>query len=142
VVIVVVLGPKEEPEVQALMVLKHDNIVPLKRIIYDEHVLYIVMDLGIESLYDTFRRKLVHNSKFTELEIRDYFKGIVEGVVYMHSQGYFHRDLKPDNILRFNDESLKICDFGTAMKMDDHKDPEFYISTRWYRAPECILEFK
>lgn len=61
--------------------------------------------------------------------------------MYMHEKGFIHRDLKPDNILYFaGDDSLKLADFGTAKKMK-HKPPyTYYVSTRWYRAPECILK--
>lgn len=60
----------------------------------------------------------------------------------MHSHGYLHRDLKPENIMLSRDNVLKITDFGTVKNMKDKLPFTNYVSTRWYRAPECILEVK
>lgn len=56
----------------------------------------------------------------------------------MHRHGYFHRDMKPENILEYNN-TIKIADFGLTKVTNS--DPPFtdYVSTRWYRAPEIIL---
>ena len=68
----------------------------------------------------------------------------------MHSQNVMHRDLKPENILislnniDFNNDSIKIADFGTAKEIQQYKNEPLtdYICTRWYRAPECVLKSK
>jgi len=58
-------------------------------------------------------------------------------------QGVFHRDIKPENILLSPTvdlhEGLKLADFGSCRGI--HSKPPYteYISTRWYRAPECLL---
>ena len=37
----------------------------------------------------------------------------------IHTLGYVHRDIKPDNMLMDPTGHLKLADFGTCMKMDD-----------------------
>ena len=63
-------------------------------------------------------------------------------LVHMHKHGFFHRDMKPENLL-INEGNVKICDFGLARIADpDHDHTGFlteYVATRWYRAPEVIL---
>ena len=55
--------------------------------------------------------------------------------------GILHRDLKPDNIMiNINPLKVKIIDFGTCKDLTVESGPHTsYVSTRWYRAPECVL---
>ena len=64
---------------------------------------------------------------------------IVVGLNYIHSNGFFHRDLKPDNILVQKNLILKISDFGLIREIRSMPPYTEYVSTRWYWAPECIL---
>ena len=62
----------------------------------------------------------------------------------MHRVGYFHRDMKPQNIIMVMDEfdgsSLaKIADFGTAKKFRGDLCHTSNCCTTWYRAPEMWL---
>ncbi|MEG3135548.1 protein kinase [Rouxiella sp. T17] len=43
---------------------------------------------------------------------------IAEGIAWIHSKGFLHRDIKPQNILKFPDNTYKISDFGIARHMD------------------------
>lgn len=43
-----------------------------------------------------------------------YFKQMLSGLKFIHSQGVSHRDIKPENILLDADGRLKIADFGLA----------------------------
>ena len=56
----------------------------------------------------------------------------------MHKHGFFHRDMKPENLLVKGD-SVKIADFGLAREIRSRPPFTDYVSTRWYRAPEILL---
>ena len=60
----------------------------------------------------------------------------------MHKNGFFHRDLKPDNILTQNGTIAKISDFGLVREIKTSPPFTEYVSTRWYRGPECVLRSK
>ena len=57
----------------------------------------------------------------------------------MHKNGIFHRDIKPENILIHNEEFIKLADFGSCRGIYSKQPYTEYISTRWYRPPECLL---
>ncbi|MGB6744408.1 MAG: serine/threonine-protein kinase [Terracidiphilus sp.] len=44
--------------------------------------------------------------------------GICDALDYMHKRGVVHRDLKPENIMVGEGDSIKLIDFGIAMKED------------------------
>ena len=66
---------------------------------------------------------------------------ILRGLKYIHSANVLHRDLKPGNILINANCDLKICDFGMARTMTSTESNFLteYVVTRWYRAPELLL---
>lgn len=59
---------------------------------------------------------------------------IIQGLASMHKSGFFHRDMKPENLLFYNN-IVKICDFGLAREIRSRPPFTDYVSTRWYRAP-------
>ena len=71
---------------------------------------------------------------------------ILHGLKYIHSANVLHRDLKPSNILLNSNCDLKICDFGLSRVSDPSQDHTGllteYVATRWYRAPEVMLNAK
>ena len=68
--------------------------------------------------------------------------GICDALDYMHKRGVVHRDLKPENIMVGPDDSIKLIDFGIAMKEDARRltfagmSPA--LGTPDYIAPEQV----
>jgi serine/threonine protein kinase len=90
------------------------------------------------------------------------FRQVVAGLHHIHSSGYFHRDMKPENVLvtttgLFDYPSIsplapqnalpekdvvaiiKLADFGLARETKSEPPYTEYVATRWYRAPEILL---
>lgn len=63
---------------------------------------------------------------------------LLKALKHMHNNAVFHRDVKPENIL-LKDNRLKLADFGSCRGINSKQPFTEYISTRWYRAPECLL---
>ncbi len=65
---------------------------------------------------------------------------IFKSLNYIHSLGFCHRDIKPQNLLiDLNTQTLKLCDFGSAKKLVQGEPNVSYICSRYYRAPELIF---
>jgi serine/threonine protein kinase len=71
------------------------------------------------------------------VQIVQIIRQAMEALAYLHRSGYMHRDMKPENLLIFQ-ETCKISDFGLAKKLGCPRNTD-YVSTRWYRAPEMLL---
>lgn len=123
-------------EVKALQKLIHPNIVKLKEVTMENHELFFIFEHMECNLYDVIRERQV---AFPEGDIRNFMVQILQGLAYMHNNGYFHRDLKPENLLVTNG-IVKIADFGLAREVSSNPPYTDYVSTRWYRAPEVLLQ--
>lgn len=123
-------------EVKSLRRMNHANIVKLKEVIRENDVLYFVFEYMECNLYQLMKDR---EKLFTEAEVRNWCFQVFQGLVYMHQRGYFHRDLKPENLLVSKD-ILKIADLGLAREISSEAPYTEYVSTRWYRAPEVLLQ--
>ncbi|XP_053459112.1 MAPK/MAK/MRK overlapping kinase isoform X3 [Nycticebus coucang] len=74
----------------------------------------------------------------SEKKIMYYMYQLCKSLDHMHRNGIFHRDVKPENIL-IKQDVLKLGDFGSCRSVYSKQPYTEYISTRWYRAPECLL---
>lgn len=74
------------------------------------------------------------------MNIMQYFLyQLLRGLKYVHSAKVLHRDLKPSNLLLNTNCDLKIGDFGLARTTSETDFMTEYVVTRWYRAPELLL---
>lgn len=66
---------------------------------------------------------------------------ILRGLEWMHENGIWHRDLKPQNVLVYRDGRVAITDFGLARGgpfLWSHLSSN--VQTLWYRAPEVLYQ--
>ncbi|KAG8316568.1 Mitogen-activated protein kinase 1 [Homalodisca vitripennis] len=100
----------------------------------------------VQCLMETDLYKLLKTQRLSNDHICYFLYQILRGLKYIHSANVLHRDLKPSNLLLNTTCDLKICDFGLARVADpDHDHTGFlteYVATRWYRAPEIMLNSK
>ncbi|KAF0046582.1 hypothetical protein F2P81_000215 [Scophthalmus maximus] len=85
-------------------------------------------------------KKKREDKMFSEREIRNILFQVLSGLAFVHKHGYFHRDMKPENLLCMGPELVKIADFGLAREIRSQPPYTDYVSTRWYRAPEVLLK--
>uniref|UniRef100_A0A8D3ALU7 non-specific serine/threonine protein kinase n=1 Tax=Scophthalmus maximus TaxID=52904 RepID=A0A8D3ALU7_SCOMX len=125
-------------EVKSLKKLSHANVVKLKEVIRENDRLFFVFEYMEENLYQLMRER--EDKMFSEREIRNILFQVLSGLAFVHKHGYFHRDMKPENLLCMGPELVKIADFGLAREIRSQPPYTDYVSTRWYRAPEVLLK--
>ncbi|NPB07743.1 MAG: serine/threonine-protein kinase [Aquificae bacterium] len=101
-------------EAQTLILFRHPNIISLQSYLYkkDKKELYLIyeyMDFG--NLKDYVSSK----GKLSEDEALKVLRHVVNALEYLHSRGYIHSDVKPENVFGkkvLNTVLWKLGDFG------------------------------
>ncbi|KAF9350289.1 hypothetical protein BGX26_011503 [Mortierella sp. AD094] len=102
-----------EREIGTLMSIDHPSLLQIYKVFSEEKHHYVVTELARGGeLFDRVKEK----RRFSESEARFVFRQLLNGVKYLHDRGIVHRDLKLENILLMDEDSLivKISDFGLA----------------------------
>ncbi|EAS00939.2 Serine/Threonine kinase domain protein (macronuclear) [Tetrahymena thermophila SB210] len=119
--------------------LDHPNIVKILKRFEDNEYVYMMLEYCPGgSLFDYVKSK----GRLNEDEARDISYQIVQGLEYLHKNKIIHRDLKPGNILLTGNNSVKICDFGLAVRVTNYEsERDTFCGTPNYIAPEiCSRE--
>ncbi|XP_068110740.1 MAPK/MAK/MRK overlapping kinase isoform X3 [Hyperolius riggenbachi] len=125
-------------EIQALRRLSpHPNILTLHEVLFDRKsgCLALICELMDMNIYELIRER---RHPLPENKVRNYMYQLCRSLEHIHRNGIFHRDVKPENIL-IKQDVLKLADFGSCRSIFSKQPYTEYISTRWYRAPECLL---
>lgn len=131
---------KQLREIKSLMKLSHPNIVKLNEVLRVNDELHLVFEFLEENLYQCYnKQKETKEMRLSEKQIKSVIYKAAEALAYMHKHGFFHRDMKPENILVHREE-VKLADFGLAREIRSRPPFTDYVSTRWYRAPEILLK--
>lgn len=124
-------------EVRSLRRLSHPNVVKLKEVVRESDELYFVFEYLERNVYQCIKER---ERALPEKRIRSWLWQVTQALAYLHRSGFFHRDMKPENLLLANNnETVKLADFGLAREIRSRPPYTEYVSTRWYRAPEVLL---
>ncbi|SPQ22792.1 a62bff01-bc79-412d-9548-1b24fbeca487 [Thermothielavioides terrestris] len=110
-------------EVAIMKKLNHPNLVQLIEVLDDpeQDTLFMVLEMCKKGV-------VMHvglgesATPYPEETCRYWFRDLILGIEYLHSQGVVHRDIKPDNLLLTEDDVLKIVDFGVSEMFEKSED--------------------
>ncbi|KAF1742680.1 hypothetical protein MXB_3390 [Myxobolus squamalis] len=131
-------------ELPIMRALTHSNVIGLKYYFRIEHqgafYLGLVMEFLPINLYTHIRESRANGKLLDEKTVKSFAYQLLSAINYIHKLDICHRDIKPQNILLCeNRKILKVCDFGSAKKLNATERNVAYICSRHYRAPELIL---
>ena len=140
VVIKVIKAESEEEkravkdEANLTLRLSHANVIELFGITHVKGKKFgIVMEEAEHGSLDKWIGKIDHG-QLTKIAL-----GIIDGLIYVHSQRVIHRDIKPQNILMFgrkDDMIPKIADFGVSKVIETAIKTHTKVGQDLYMAPE------
>jgi serine/threonine protein kinase len=118
-------------EAAVVLNVRHPNIVAASELLFLEDRLVLVLECATLTLSAWLRKERSLKDKIAVAY------QILAGLVFLHTHHCIHCDLKPDNILMFKDGSVKIADFGLAVRSFG-QPLSTNVQSLWWRAPEVI----
>ena len=136
---------KQKNELKLLFSVRHEHILKLYGIQFkylDEttSAIYILMELAQNDWNQEIKRRILAKKNYTEKEIINILKQIVEAFLFLQVKNIAHRDIKPQNILFFPNNIYKIADFGEAKfikniaEQSTLKGSELFMSPLLYKG--------
>lgn len=124
-------------EAQAMKELDHQNIVHVFDFGQQNNQLFISMTY----VQGTNLSEILHNKEQLSFEaIEVIIRQIARGLLYAHSKGIVHRDVKPSNIMLTRDNRVYIMDFGISYVQEMEKErltrTGMTMGTPEYMSPE------
>lgn len=119
-------------EVRLIAKLDHPNILPLKDASFIDGQFVIAFPLGERTLADRLRNRVSVEKAI------DYGTQVLEGVAYAHRHRIIHCDIKPENMILFPGDRLRLTDFGIA-KIAQKTIRGSGTGTVGYMAPEQAM---
>jgi tRNA A-37 threonylcarbamoyl transferase component Bud32 len=129
-------------EIEALKKISHPKIIQImaKAVNSKGQLIGFLMERAICSLLDLIDNAVDDNSEFASSIAIDLSHQIAVGLLFLHSEGMIHRDLKSNNVLVTNGGVLKLADFGLARIVDISKEymRSEHGGNKTHCAPECF----
>lgn len=119
-------------EAKLTMGLEHPNILPIRDASFIDGQLVIVTPLATRTLDDRLKNRMKFETAF------EYASQLIDAVAYAHTRRVIHCDIKPENILLFDDNQLRLGDFGIA-KAAQKTVSGSGTGTLGYMAPEQAM---
>ena len=128
-------------EINILKQLDNEYIMKLYEEIDTPNYLYLVLEYvnGIPLI------DILKNEKSGYLSQKRAIKLMTQnlkGIIYLHDKNIYHRDIKLENILVMKNDSIKIIDFGFAVKCNRDSYQKLFCGTPSYMAPELLNKEK
>ena len=106
-----------DQEISILSSIHSKNVIQLVEAIDDDVTdsFIIIFPLGKETL-----SKVIERDKFiSEEAAKLVFAEVAKGILSIHENNIVHRDIKPDNIMFFDNNEIKLIDFSVSAKLEN-----------------------
>src|SRR6266487_67177 len=122
-------------EARTIARLTHPNIVPVLEFGIEQTTPFLVMSYAS---YGSLRQRHPRGSILAPLTIVSYVDQVATALQYAHDRQVIHCDVKPENMLLGQHETLMLSDFGiaiSAQSIHGTSSPAGIVGTATYMAP-------
>jgi len=129
---VYISGDPDFNEIDILSRFDHPNLLKaVKSSVDSKGNFHLILPLADKPNYDL--NQVINNKTLSFDKIVLYIYQIISAACFLHSQEYYHCDIKPQNILMFNDNCV-LADYGLTYHMS--YDTKTYCGTVGYASPQ------
>nr|XP_027205452.1 cell division control protein 2 homolog [Dermatophagoides pteronyssinus] len=124
-------------EVMVMKELRSAHVIPLQAVYVRAQQVCTVMPLYTCDL----KRVLSRHTALSEAHVKRLALSILEGLAFLHSHWFLHRDLSPANVFVDRAGNVLLADYGMATSFGTSRKFNYReeVVTLWYRAPELLL---
>ncbi|CDS12136.1 hypothetical protein LRAMOSA04331 [Lichtheimia ramosa] len=116
-----------------IMASGHKNIIRLREVTLCRDDIWIAMDLMRCSVFAILRQRGIPEEYTVYIACET-----LKALIYLHSKGFLHRDIKCENLLLGWNGEVKLADFGLAARLANGNRDR--LGTTKWMAPEVIRE--
>ncbi|RLS84142.1 MAG: serine/threonine protein kinase [Planctomycetota bacterium] len=133
-------------EIHVLSILEHPNIVPIMDAgFFDEYPFLVLRYINDGTLRSKMEKARLQSNAYSLENFLHWLPQISSALDFIHSNNWFHRDVKPENILFDSNYNPYLTDFGVSKNLSfDHENLSrsvfgSFIGSPQYMAPEQHL---
>ena len=131
-----------ENEYQITQKFNHENVSKAVSCFKEKNVIYIITEYiegqNLKELYDwRYKNKDIIDTRIEESKLLKYIYQCLRGLEYIHKSGYIHRNIILDNIMKDDNDRIKILNFKRTIEQKNN-DKEIIDKKRInaFTAPE------
>eukprot|EP00347_Sterkiella_histriomuscorum_P000934 403373965 len=137
----------EDQGMKEILIMKHvqsEYLCELLDIYKDEEQkVCIVSEYAQHGDLRSYTKTQFKDKQIPENLAKEWLACAILGLRELHSRGIIHRDLKPDNILVFDENKVRIADYGLAKLFVDNNQDDLVLSqvldgAKEFRSPEIV----
>eukprot|EP01122_Echinamoeba_exundans_P008157 TRINITY_DN2656_c0_g2_i2.p1 TRINITY_DN2656_c0_g2~~TRINITY_DN2656_c0_g2_i2.p1 ORF type:complete len:598 (+),score=87.74 TRINITY_DN2656_c0_g2_i2:29-1795(+) len=123
-------------EIELTKELKHPNVVDVIGSMEDKNCIYLILEYVDGGSLQTLMKEF---GPFPPDLAAVHVTQVLRGLVFLHSHGVIHRDIKAANLLISHDGIVKLADFGVSAKLKTETEKRYtVVGTPYWMAPEVI----